>query len=403
MHIVYVSREYPPSLRMGGIASYVKEIAETMVRRGHKVSVVAASDDTRREYTETVNGVTVIRLCGGDFLIPQVEPGASGLKKLRMIYRFHSYRKKLAHVVKSISDIDIIEVGEYGAEGFYLHKLNVPITLRLHTPTLLDRSTGGIKPFDVKEFHEYWVGKKELQDMKRYKYASSCSRALANWSTDNIKGFTKNVDVIYNPLNINNWEWNETQEYKESSILFAGTVAAPKGVGDLIEAVAMLRKDNPSIVLKIAGKLGEYGQSLKTMCKEKEYDWCEFLGHISRQKLQSLYRETKVACFPSWWENMPMVCLESMSTGNVTIGSRYGGMAEIITEGKDGYLIEPRNIENMVLKLKSAIDLTAKEVQNMRSAAYHTIETKFSGDIIASQLENHYRKVIEDYGKFSLG
>lgn len=49
MHIVYVSREYPPAIRMGGIASYVREIAETMVKRGHNVTVIAANDNTKQQ------------------------------------------------------------------------------------------------------------------------------------------------------------------------------------------------------------------------------------------------------------------------------------------------------------------------------------------------------------------
>ena len=73
MHIVYVTREYPPSKRGGGIATYVKEIAEQMVLAGHQVTVIAASDDTRTQSDEMDNGIRIIRLRGGDFVIKGVE------------------------------------------------------------------------------------------------------------------------------------------------------------------------------------------------------------------------------------------------------------------------------------------------------------------------------------------
>ena len=94
MHICFVCREYPPSLRGGGIASYIKEVAHGLHDAGHRVTVIAASDDTRLSSDEDDEGVRVIRLLGGDFLIPQVE-GNSLLKKFRMFYRFYAYRKRI--------------------------------------------------------------------------------------------------------------------------------------------------------------------------------------------------------------------------------------------------------------------------------------------------------------------
>lgn len=141
MHIVYISQEFPPSQRAGGIASYVKEIADGMIRLGHQVTIVTASDDTRISSDTVEDGIRVLRLSGGAFFVPSAE-GGSKMKKLRIIYRFHSYRRKVMKTIKKLKDIDIIEVADYGAEGLYLEKINVPIILRLHTPSLFHRGKG---------------------------------------------------------------------------------------------------------------------------------------------------------------------------------------------------------------------------------------------------------------------
>ena len=89
MHIVLVSREYLPTLRGGGIASYIKEVAEEYVHKGHQVTIICASDDTQCSSDTISNQIRVIRLQGGDFLIPSIE-GNSIIKKFRPLYRFHS-------------------------------------------------------------------------------------------------------------------------------------------------------------------------------------------------------------------------------------------------------------------------------------------------------------------------
>lgn len=69
MHIVFVSREYVPTFRGGGIASYIKETAIGLVKKGHRVTVICASDDTNEESEYMDDGVSVIRLSGGDFVV----------------------------------------------------------------------------------------------------------------------------------------------------------------------------------------------------------------------------------------------------------------------------------------------------------------------------------------------
>lgn len=396
MHIVYVSREYPPAIRMGGIASYVREIAETMVKRGHNVTVIAANDNTKQQKKEVINGVNVIRIKGGDFVIPSIETSFNRIKKFRVFYRFFSYRKRIKETIKSLINPDIIEVPEFGAEGYYLHNLKIPVTIRLHTPSLLDRELGGIKSLKLAKFHDYWIGKKELETMSKFKHMSSCSQSLLDWCCLNLKNFTSEADVVFNPLNIANWKYQDNQKYKENCILFAGTVAETKGIGDLVNAVLRLRNNGTDLTLKIAGKLGEYGQKLKNNCIKNNYNWCEFLGHITREELTYLYKECKISCFPSWWENLPMVCLEAMAVGNIVIGSKNGGMSEIINDGIDGFLVNPKNPNELSKVIAKALSLSENEVKTIRQNAYHKISNHFSADVIASKLENHYKNIIKN-------
>lgn len=396
MHIVYISREYPPSFRMGGIAAYLKEVAESYAKQGHRVTVISASDDTRREYEEKINGVRVFRLKGGDFINTALEPSFCGLKKFRSIYRFYSYRHRIRTVLKTLHNVDtvdVVEVGEFGAESYYLYRLGLPISIRLHTPTLLDRSTNGIRKWSFRFAIEYWIGKKELSIIHKATAITSCSKSLLDWM---LKYSGKNIPsakIIYNPVNLKTWKRRASNSYGENTVLFAGTVAEAKGVGNLVDACAELRRNGIPITLTIAGKLGRYGCLLKNKCEDEGYTWCKFTGHISREELKNLYTCHKIACFPSWWENMPMVCLEAMAIGNVVIGSSNGGMSEIITDGEDGFLVKPKDSSLLANVIKRALMLEYEEVNVLRQKAYSTITKKFSTDNVLNQLESHYKSI----------
>jgi len=394
MHIVYVSREYPPCKRGGGIASYVKEIAGTMAKRGHRVTVICASDDTRMGSDSMVDGVRVIRLSGGDFVVPGIEK-ASIAHKLRMLTRFRSYRNKIRKTILSLDDVDIIEVPEFGAEGYALGNLGIPVTVRLHTPTLLDRNTQGVRQFPITKLPEKYVGRKEIETLKQFKHITSCSQSLKEWFADNTDISMQNVKVIYNPIDLTRWVSAE-EVVEDNTILFAGTVAELKGIGELIEACSILRKEGIPVKLKIAGKLGEYGMNLKHTCKNKGRGQCNFLGHINREQLLTEYAQAKVSCFPSWWEALGLVCLEAMAVGNIVVGSESGGMAEILEDGENGLLVVPQNPEVLAQTLEKALQMTPDEMQAMKANARKSLEVNYSTDVIAAQFEKYYEQIIAE-------
>lgn len=387
MHIVFVSREYVPSLRAGGIASYVKDIAHGLVQKGHDVTVICASDNTneRNEYYEE-SGVKVICLDGGDFIIPSIE-GKSFLKKFRCIYRFYSYRKKIKDVILSLEHVDVIEVPEFGAEGYYLMDLKIPVVIRLHTPSFLDRSTFKKKKYPFYRLHDWWCAYQEQVVIKKAKYITSCSESLKEWVIEYFN-VANNIKVIYNPIDIDKWVYCDAKSEPDAkTILFVGTVAKEKGVSELIQACDKLH-DKYNLNLCIAGKLGKYGTLLKKDSLKKE--WCFFLGNVKRDDLLKLYNRSYIVCFPSWWDNLPIVCLEAMSCGCVVVASCNGGMSEIIDDGVSGFLVQPKDSLILSDKLHQVLNLNENEILKIRHEARKKIKSNFSLDIILNQMIEYY-------------
>ena len=66
----------------------------------------------------------------------------------------------------------------------------------------------------------------------------------------------------------------------------------------------------------------------------------EFVGPVPRSELPTELSAADVCVFPSLWENFPYVCLEAMTAARAIVGSKAGGMAEML-EGSSGVLLEP--------------------------------------------------------------
>ncbi|MBM6845219.1 glycosyltransferase family 4 protein [Phocaeicola plebeius] len=396
MHICFVCREYIPSLRGGGIASYIKEMAHGLCEKGHKVTVICASDDTKEESTYQDKKVEVIRLKGGDFLIPEKE-STSILKKFRTFYRFFSYRRRILETILKLKDIDIIEVPEYGAEGYYLNKLPIPVITRLHTPMLLDHFYFNIQKLNKNNWHYYWQGLQEFKQMKQAKYITSCSTSLKEWSSKFLGIPSNKIQVIYNPIQTSRWvlKTNHLQNLSVKTILFAGTICDWKGCGDLAEACQMLQLNTQMpFELHLVGKTGIYAEELQK--KYGRYPWFKLIGKIPREELMKRYAEADVICFPSWWENMPMVCIEAMLCGGIVIGSNSGGMSEIISNEENGFLIPPHQPKILAKTIQKAINLSEQRRQEISQNAQKRIRDDFSMDTILQQTISYYQQVIND-------
>lgn len=395
MHIVYVSREYSPSHRGGGIASYLRIMAEGFAARGHQVTVVAASDDTRHESDEIVNGVRVFRLPGGDFCIKESEPDAGFMAKFRFLTRFHSYRKSIRDILLSLDNVDIIEVAEYGAEGLYINGLGIPVVYRLHTPALMDHKNFSLQQINAHNFLYFYSGRKELQILKnKAKHITSCSTSLKEWTGLYVGLDTKDIKVIYNPIPDIFFKATSDlpREISRNVVFFAGTICDWKGAGDLAESCRILNDQGLGITLKMAGKTGGFAQNLKN--NYKTFSWLQILGKLPQEELKTLYSTSSVVCFPSWWENMPMVCIEAMAQGAIVIGSNSGGMAEIIEDGKSGFLLPPKQPALWAKKIKEIISLPDNKHRAISTEAIKRIKKVFSLAKILDQTESYFNSII---------
>ena len=116
-----------------------------------------------------------------------------------------------------------------------------------------------------------------------------------------------------------------------------------------------------------------------------------FLG--KRNDVPALLRETDVLLMPSEMESFGLAALEAMASGVVPIGTRVGGVPELIDDGVTGFLCEVGDIDGMA---QAAIRVLENDGvrETMAAAARHAAEARFSSEAIIPQYEEMYRRVI---------
>jgi glycosyltransferase involved in cell wall biosynthesis len=105
-----------------------------------------------------------------------------------------------------------------------------------------------------------------------------------------------------------------------------------------------------------------------TVQKRGWQDRVTFTGPVMDERLLDIMRKVDVLVMPSSFEGFGIAYLEGMGMGLPAIATTAGAAHEIITHGKDGFLIPPENPTVLAEKLNQLIH-TPKRLETMSLAA----------------------------------
>lgn len=118
-------------------------------------------------------------------------------------------------------------------------------------------------------------------------------------------------------------------------LAYAGKISRPKGVPEMLSALDRLAGDDkvPAFELTMAGGCQD------EVMKEKLGDlpsWAEWLGQIPQSALAELLRRTDIFILPSYFEGLPLVLIEAMSSGAVPVSTDLPGIRNWISSNTGG-------------------------------------------------------------------
>ncbi|MEM3466682.1 MAG: glycosyltransferase family 4 protein, partial [Candidatus Jordarchaeales archaeon] len=105
------------------------------------------------------------------------------------------------------------------------------------------------------------------------------------------------------------------------------------------------------------------------------------------------YSMAGVFAFPSLYEAMGKVLVEAMACETPVVASRVGGILEIVRDGVNGLLVQPKNVKS----LERAILMVLQDSQLARRLAENgrkTVESRFTWRHTVMQISKAYQKLM---------
>lgn len=212
---------------------------------------------------------------------------------------------------------------------------------------------------------------------KAYSYINTiiCPSCFLKGKLDTQKRFADKTIAIHNFIEPQVVSEVEKGDY----VLEFGHLSRDKGTNTLLEVA----KRMPNVRFLFAG----YGKAEEDI---KMVPNAEYVGFKTGEELKTLIQKAKCSVYPSeWYENCPFSVIESQMFMTPVIGSRMGGIPEIIREGETGMLFEAGNADDLEAKLRYLLetsDVLERYTNNCKKITFETPDT-------------YYKKLMQIYGE----
>lgn len=147
-----------------------------------------------------------------------------------------------------------------------------------------------------------------------------------------------------------------SHEGTASRLLFVGRVVEAKGLAVLFEAIDRLSATHPKLTLTVVGEGPDRHRLARRAERMGLGDRVEFVGAKSQAEVVEHLAGSEIFVLPSYAEGVPVVVMEALGAGIPVVASLVGGMAEVVEDGVNGYLVRPGDADQLVDRLRLLLD-----------------------------------------------
>lgn len=367
-----ISTPFPPE---EGIGYYTYNLSKKLIERGNEVTVITRGSLRNIEHFH-FDGIEVYK--------PRFLP----------LYPLHVHVHKLfveRFFRKLGKEFDVIHIHSPLPPKVEAIK-NTVVTF--HSPMLA--ATQHMEVIDVKSVGARVMGTTIAYRIERSLISSArlittVSHAMAKEFLKYYEIGDKRIIITGNGVNIMKFSPNEKKHKKY--LLYVGRLSYGKGLFDLLNAMYILKKNGDlRYPLYLVGKGGLKNKIEEYIHFKKLENDIYMLGYIPNEDLPKIYQGAIAFVFPSYYEGMPTVILEAMSSGLPVIATSIVAHSEIISHHKNGLLIPPHSPEMIAEAIRYVTESDTLR-RRLGKNARKTIEKKFTWDKISRKCEMIYESV----------
>jgi len=397
VHILYLHQYFNTPEEGWGTRSF--EFARKLVKKGHKVTMITSSNEANN-IKKIIEGINVVYL--------------------KVSYSNHmSFKRRLLSFI--LFGIKAILVGIKIKNCDLVFATSTPLTIAI--PGILLSFIKRIPM--VFEVRDLWpevpiqmgvIKNKLLIKILRcferftYKYSKHIivlSPGMEKGVID--AGIEKDkVTMIPNFCNIDFFKPGESNKellrelggIDEPIISYAGAISYANNVELIIDTAEKLQKKGQKVLFVIAGD-GSLKQELENKSKKLGLKNVLFLGKINKYEVLILYRKSLATLvlfkkLPVLTTNSPNKFFDAISTGKPVITNMNGWVGSLIEKYNIGFSIDPDDANSLMKAVISMVNMDENKVKEMGLSARKLAVEKFDSDNMVLQLENIFKKVLEN-------
>jgi phosphatidyl-myo-inositol alpha-mannosyltransferase len=193
-------------------------------------------------------------------------------------------------------------------------------------------------------------------------------------------------EVLFNGVEVDMYRSAGQVATDGPTILFVGRHEERKGLDVLIAAMALL---GPEVRLWVASTGPDTERLQRETAQDSRIEW---LGIISEADKAARMRSADVFCAPSLrGESFGVVLVEAMAAGSTVVASALDGYQNVCTDGVDGVLVSPGDVNALAAALTMALGDRAL-AQRLRAAGAQRAD-HFSMSRLAGLYANRYERI----------
>lgn len=368
MRIALFTETFLP--KVDGIVTRLRHTVDHLQRLGDDVLVVAPEGGLQEHKGARVYGVT-------GFPLPLYPELKLAVPRPAIGYELEAFKPDLIHVVNPAM------LGLAGV--FYSKALKVPLVASYHThlPQYLQHYGLGMLEGLL------WSLLKTCHNQAQLNLCTSTAmmRELTDHGIERVDVWQRGVDTeTFHPQLVNQeMRSHLTQGHPESPLLlYVGRLSAEKEIEQIKPVLAAI----PNARLALVGD-GPHRQELeKYFAGTPTY----FVGYLQGKELAAAFASADVFVFPSRTETLGLVLLEAMAAGCPVVAARSGGIPDIVQDGVNGYLFDPRD-EGGAIAATQRLFAEQEERELLRRNARREAE-RWGWAAATRQLQRYYRTVV---------
>jgi glycosyltransferase involved in cell wall biosynthesis len=149
------------------------------------------------------------------------------------------------------------------------------------------------------------------------------------------------------PYGVNLTRFARTAERASNfRILFAGQLSVRKGLHYLLDAFQKAALPDAELILA-----GPHTSDTAALLRRNSLRGVSVMGALDRARLVQEMSRASVMVLPSIEEGLALVLAQAMACGCPVIGSVHTGIEDLVTDGKEGFIVPPYSVEALVERL----------------------------------------------------